>query len=105
MWQGLYRQRAQKSGGSCHKDRGTNKWLKILFISEDDNKKILIGEDELLSAFSDIKECVEGSFFDSADEIMEMLEEYRIPDAYKDKYKELKSLMSAVDRDGIIKLL
>ena len=51
------------------------------------------------------KEFVSGSYFDSADDIMSMLEEYSIPEDKKEKYKEVKRLLASVDRDGLLKIL
>ena len=36
---------------------------------------------------------------------MKMLEEYSIPEDYKAKYSEVKRLMAAVDRDGLLNIL
>ena len=58
-----------------------------------------------MGAFASLKEFVEGNYFDSADDIMKMLEEYRIPEEMQDKYKEVKRLMAAVDRDGLLNIL
>ncbi len=52
-----------------------------------------------------MKEFIEASYFDSADDIMKMLADYKIPDEYEDKYKEIKKLLAAVDRDGLLRIL
>ncbi|WP_029231612.1 response regulator [Butyrivibrio sp. VCB2006] len=78
--------------------------LEIL-VREDDEGKEEIPVDELESAYASIKEFVSGSFFDSADDIMKMLEDYRIPEQYKKKHEEVKRLMAAVDRDGLLNVL
>ena len=52
-----------------------------------------------------MKELLEAYDFDTADGIMNMLSEYRIPDEYKDKYNKTKQLMAAVDRDALLELL
>ena len=72
---------------------------------EDDSNKEEIDIEELENAYASIKEFVSASFFDSADDIMKMLEEYRIPAAYKQKHEEVKRLMAAVDRDGLLNIL
>ena len=64
-----------------------------------------IGEDELKGAFSDMKELLEAYDFDTADGIMDMLKEYRIPEKYTEKYEKIKQLMSAVDRDALLEIL
>ncbi len=72
---------------------------------EDDSDKSEIDPKELESAYASIKEFVSASYFDSADDIMNMLEDYRIPDEYKAKHKDVKRLMAAVDRDGLLNIL
>ena len=79
---------------------------KLEFLNqEDDSNKEEIDIEELENAYASIKEFVSASFFDSADDIMKMLEEYRIPAAYKQKHEEVKRLMAAVDRDGLLNIL
>ena len=73
--------------------------------NEGDSEKPVIPESELTDAFSAIKEFVSGSYFDSADDIMNMLGEYKIPDEYVEKYEKVKRLMAAVDRDGLLNIL
>ncbi len=34
-----------------------------------------------------------------------MMDDYRMPDDFKEKYKEIKRKLSAVDRDGLLELL
>ena len=72
---------------------------------EDDSGKEEIDSEELEGAYSSMKEFISGSFFDSADDIMKMLDEYRIPDQYKEKHAEIKRLLAAVDRDGLLNVL
>ena len=78
--------------------------LAPLFEAKDDDKPE-IDPGELEGAFASIREFIEGSYFDSADDIMKMLEEYRIPQESKGKYQEVKRLMAAVDRDGLLNIL
>ncbi len=74
-------------------------------FEEDDDGKPEIDPQELEGAFASIKEFVSASYFDSADDIMKMLEDYAIPKDYRDKYHEVKKLMAAVDRDGLLNVL
>ena len=85
--------------------RSYNEKLSAINGDADDDDLPEIPEDELESAFGDMKELLEAYDFDTADGIMNMLSEYRIPDKYKTKYDKIKQLMSAVDRDALIKLL
>ena len=84
-------------------------WDKLAVIadeeSEEDPNKPMISESELEEAFTSMKEFVSASYFDSADDIMNMLKEYRIPAKYTDKYNTVKRLMVAVDRDGLLNIL
>ena len=73
--------------------------------NEDDSDLPEISEDELLSAFSDIKELVEAYDYDTADGIMDMLKGYKIPDSYKEKYKKVAEFMALVDRDSLLSIL
>jgi hypothetical protein len=52
-----------------------------------------------------MKELLDAYDFDTADGIMEMLSQYRIPAEYKEKYLKVKKLMSAVDRDSLLEIL
>ena len=74
-------------------------------FAEDESQKDPISAEELEGAFASIKEFVSASYFDSADDIMTMLDNYAIPDGYKNKYHEVKKLLAAVDRDGLLKVL
>ena len=65
----------------------------------------LIDVEELKGAFNDMRELLEAYDFDTADGIMNMLSDYRIPDEYKAKYDKIKLLMSAVDRDALLEEL
>ncbi len=85
--------------------RSYNVKLSPLVMDEADNDKPEIDSEELENAFASIKEFVEASYFDSADDIMKMLEEYRIPAAYADKYQQIKRFMATVDRDGLLNIL
>lgn len=89
-------------------------YLLGLYRSYKDNLKVVDNNDEgkeeiptenLISAFKDLKELVEAYDYDTADSIMHMLDEYSIPADYKEKYKKVKELMGAVDRDGLLAIL
>jgi CheY-like chemotaxis protein/HPt (histidine-containing phosphotransfer) domain-containing protein len=64
-----------------------------------------IPEKEFLGALGDMKELLEAYDFDTADNIMAMLSEYRIPETHREKYEKIKELMAAVDRDALLELL
>ncbi|SDB40629.1 ATP-binding protein [Butyrivibrio sp. INlla16] len=73
--------------------------------TEEDLNKPLIEPEELKGALRSLKEFVEGSYFDSADDVVSMMDDYRMPDDFKGTYKEIKRLLAAVDRDGLLKIL
>jgi signal transduction histidine kinase/CheY-like chemotaxis protein len=74
-------------------------------MEQDRTDKPEIGEEDLEGAFASIKEFVSASYFDSADDIMKMLEDYSIPEKYRPKYHDVKRLLAAVDRDGLLNIL
>ncbi len=84
--------------------RSYSKKLEALF-AEDDNGKPMISPDELEGAFASIKEFVSASYYDSADDIVKMLDGYRLPSEYKNRFLEIKRLLAAVDRDGLLNVL
>ena len=70
-----------------------------------DSDKPLIEPEELKGALNSLREFVEGSYFDSADDVVSMMDDYKMPEDFKSTYKEIKRLLAAVDRDGLLKLL
>lgn len=64
-----------------------------------------IPEDQLLEAYSNMKELLEAFDFDSAESIFHMLDEYSIPDKYKEKHAKLNESFSAFDRESLLKEL
>jgi signal transduction histidine kinase/DNA-binding NarL/FixJ family response regulator len=64
-----------------------------------------IDEESLKSAFRDMRELLDAYDFDTADGIMNMLADYRVPADYKDKYDKIRQLMAAVDRDALLEIL
>ena len=65
----------------------------------------LISVEELSEALSALKEFVEAFDFDGADNIIQQLENYTMPDDFADTYHQLKEQMAAVDSNAILKLL
>ncbi len=72
---------------------------------EEDESKPFIEPEELKGALSSLKEFVEGSYFDSADDVVQMMDDYRMPEDFRETYSEIKRLLSAVDKDGLLNLL
>ena len=85
--------------------RSYNEKLAAINGDVDESSFPEIDEEELIGAFRDMKELLEAYDFDTADGIMNMLSEYRVPKAYKEKYDKVKELMAAVDRDALLEIL
>lgn len=83
--------------------RGLVSELEAMF--EDNEEKPEIDEDSLKDAVASLKEVVEAFDFDSVDSIMDELKKYKMPDAFKEKYAKLKTLVAEVARDDILLLL
>ncbi|MCR5155524.1 MAG: response regulator [Butyrivibrio sp.] len=79
--------------------------LEPVLEKENEEDKPEISAEELENAFASIKEFVSASYFDSADDIMTMLDGYSAPEEYREKLREVKRLLSAVDRDGLLNIL
>ncbi|MBO5622206.1 MAG: hypothetical protein J5959_11320, partial [Butyrivibrio sp.] len=70
-----------------------------------DEKKPEIQLGELEEAFGNIKELLQAFDYDSANELVNMLDGYSIPDEYQEKYMKVKELMAAVDTQQLIEIL
>ena len=64
-----------------------------------------ISWEDFLQALSNIKECVQAFDFSTADQIISMLDSYRIPESEAERYQKIKEKLSAVDQAEILKLL
>ncbi|MBQ3797887.1 MAG: response regulator [Butyrivibrio sp.] len=80
---------------------------KLAPINGDKDESALpeIDEEELMSAFRDMKELLQAYDFDTADGIMNMLSDYRIPKAHRNRFDKIRQLMAAVDRDALLEVL
>ncbi len=85
--------------------RGYKQKLSAALPDEADDDLPEIPKEELEGAFADMKELLEAYDFDTADSIMKMLSEYRVPRDYREKYDKIKELMAAVDRDALLQIL
>ena len=85
--------------------RSYNEKLSPINGDVDEDSLPQIDEKEIKRAFKDMRELLEAYDFDTADGIMNMLSEYKIPEAYKDKYGKVRQLMAAVDRDALLEAL
>ncbi|MCH4191917.1 MAG: ATP-binding protein [Butyrivibrio sp.] len=82
-------------------------YLEKLSAPESDNAddKPEISPDELSEILGGIREFVDAFDFDSADEALHMLDQYRIPTDYEEKCHQIRQLLCAVDRDNLLKIL
>ena len=72
---------------------------------EDDSDKPLISDEELHEALSLIKEASEAFQFENIDEIVASLKDYRIPDAEKDRVKNIIKAVSEYEYDKLPEIL
>jgi HPt (histidine-containing phosphotransfer) domain-containing protein len=71
-------------------------------VEEVDESLPELPEEDLLQALRDIRECADGFDFQSAAQIMEMLRSYRIPEAHREKIREVGNWIQAADRQNIL---
>ncbi|SEI85670.1 Signal transduction histidine kinase [Lachnospiraceae bacterium A10] len=64
-----------------------------------------ISESEFKGALRDMRELIGVFDYDNALSIMRMLEQYKIPEQYKDHWGRIRQLMGAVDLDGLMEEL
>jgi len=72
---------------------------------EEEEDKPFLDSEGFLSALEDLKELLTVYDYDNADQIMEQLKKYQIPDEYREKYDRIKTLMAEVDRDRLLEIL
>ncbi|MBR1862146.1 MAG: response regulator [Lachnospiraceae bacterium] len=71
----------------------------------DNDDRELIDEDTLSQGYGALKEAVSAFDYDTADEIVGMLKNYRFPDAEKEKFERVCDLVTSLDRDEILQIL
>ncbi len=71
--------------------------------AEDTREEIL--PEQLAEAYDGIREAAEAFDFDTADAIMEMLKEYRIPETEAERYEQVDAAVTGLDRDQLMELL
>ncbi|MBR5337178.1 MAG: response regulator [Lachnospiraceae bacterium] len=71
---------------------------------EKDDRPEISGED-LSGALSDMSEVLEAFDFDTAKDIFESLNDYKMPDEFKETYDKIRERMAEVDRDGIMDII
>ena len=79
---------------------------KLAAVYEKNNGSDSVIDDALLKeSIANIVSFADSFDFDGIDEIMDMLETYKMPDDFQGTYVKLKSLVANVARDEIIQLL
>lgn len=82
-----------------------DKLTPILSNEKDMDLRPLIEEEQLREAMTAIKEFVEAFDFDSADGVMTMLSDYRMPDSEQERVAAIRRTLAAVDRETLLELL
>lgn len=72
---------------------------------ENDSGKAEMPLSQYDEAVSNIGECVQAFDYDTADQIIAMMSDYKIPDAKKEHFQKLKEAVSAVDQEKILKIV
>ncbi len=73
--------------------------------SQDDSGKQEMTLEQYSEAINNIKECIEAFDFDTADQIVAMVKDYRIPAEKAEHFERLTAAISEVDRDKILKII
>jgi len=71
---------------------------------QDTSGKTQISSDDYETAMANLKECIQAFDFDTADQIITMLDGYIIPDSMKPPFTAIKEKTAAVDRDALLQL-
>ncbi|MCR5762015.1 MAG: response regulator [Treponema sp.] len=72
---------------------------------EKEDTRAEISKNDLNDALSTLKSFVSAFDFNNADSVISMLEEYKMPMDFKDKYNKIKHLIKAVDHDALMEIL
>jgi len=72
---------------------------------EDDPDRQEIDAGGLAEAYSAIREAVEAFDYDTADDVVNMLKEYKIPDEESEKFTRVCDLVTRLDRDALMEEL
>ncbi len=64
-----------------------------------------IDREELKENLSEMRELLEAFDFDTAKELFDTFEDYRMPAEFKATYEKMKGKMAELDRDGVLELI
>ena len=70
-----------------------------------DDTREEISADQLTEAYGAIREAITAFDYDSADEILKMLKDYRIPETERERYERICDLVTRLDRDALMEEL
>ena len=73
--------------------------------SEADENKVEISAKKLKRSLVEMRETLEAFDQDSAKFILDSLDEFKMPDRFKDTYKKIQVRMAEIDRDGVMSLI
>nr|MCR5356180.1 Hpt domain-containing protein [Lachnospiraceae bacterium] len=73
--------------------------------AENENERELIDRAALSEAYGAIKESVDAFDFNTADELVNMLKEYRLPPDETDRYGRICGMITRLERDAILEEL
>jgi len=82
-----------------------DKLAPLLKVEEEDSSKPLIDEDKLNEAYEALREFSASFDYDSVMFVIQSVEEYRLPDAEKDKFSQIKVAASKPDWETLAKLV
>lgn len=74
-------------------------------VEEDDSDKEEMSLEQYGEAVSNIGECVSAYDYDTADQIIAMMKDYKIPQEKKEHFAELEDAVRSVDHDKIMKIV
>ena len=81
------------------------KLSQLIEVEEDDSSKPLIDDAQLAEAYEALKEIAATFDYDSAQFVLQSLEDYRLPDAEKEKFAKIKDAASKPDWETLSKLV
>ena len=82
-----------------------DKLAPLLEVEEDDSNKPLIEDAQLAEAYEALKEMAASFDYDSVQFVIQSIEEYKLPDAEKEKFEQIKIAASKPDWETLAKLV
>ena len=79
--------------------------IENIFSTSETVEKEELDRGGLNEALSSIREFVEVFDFDSADAVIGMMDDYKMPKDFEEDYRRIKELLTAVDRDKLLEIL